>query len=277
MSTIEISGLKTVTSYDSKTMTNKYTYVLPYSSDTKQLAFRFGSQINDENTNWIYTATDKGSKTGGLDIVGSLDGGSNWGATSYNFSGLHYLVEKNNVIYLAKLEADPSDNKTASAKTFYQLNVSKETLEEKSASTLGISLSVNAEVCYDSDTPYLVVKADVRGADKLGVIMDTLVAPKDSADSVAADQVKIEKTNNGFKMEGSDYKFSVFLKNALGVDDVTRFWYGSYTGISGLNYLSTVFSNSGSNLPANTDSAISFSWDLPSTGQVSKSFRVTIE
>lgn len=274
---IEISGLKTVTSYTSKTVTNSYTYVLPSSNDAKQLAFRFGSHINDEGTNWIYTATDKGSKTGGLDIVGSLDGGSSWGATSYNFSGLHYLVQKGSDIYLAKLEADSSDSKKASANTFYLLNVSKETLEEKSASTLGISLSVNAEVCYDSDTPYLVVKADVSGVSKLGVIMDTLVAPKDSADSAAADQVKIEKTNNGFKMEGSDYKFSVFLKNALGVDDVTRFWYGPYTGVSGLNYLSTVFSNSGSNLPANTDSAISFSWDLPSTGQASKSFRVTIE
>ena len=278
---LDITGLKTVTTYTTKSSINTYSYVLPSSNDEKQLAFRFGSQINDSKTNWIYTATKtedgSGSKTGGVDIVGSKDYGSSWGATSYNFSGLHYLVEKNNVIYLAKLEADPSDNKTASAKTFYQLNVSKKSLEEKAASTLGISLSVNAEVCYDSDTPYLVVKADVSGADKLGVIMDTLVAPKSNATAQDADSVTIEKTNNGFSMAGDRYKFSVFLKNALGVDDVTRFWYGPYTGVSGLNYLSTVFSSSGSNLPANTDSAISFSWDLPSTGQTSKSFRVTIE
>ena len=272
---VDISGLKTVTSYISESVANNYTYVLPSSSDKNQLAFRFGSQINDENTNWIYSAAGSGINTGGLDIVGSLNGGSSWGATSYNFSGLHYLVQKGNDIYLAKLAADNSDNKKAKADIFYLLNVSKETLEEKSASTLGISLSVNAEVCYDSDTPYLVVKADVSGADKLGVIMDTLVAPEKQATDSKADSVTIKETNNGFKMEGSDYKFSVFLKNALGVDDVTRFWYGPYTGVSGLNYLSTVFSNSGSNLPANTDSAISFSWDL--SGSCEKSFRVTIE
>lgn len=275
---IEISGLKTVTSYSSKTVTNNYTYVLPSSSDKNQLAFRFGSHINDSSTNWIYTATDKGSKTGGVDIVGSLNYGSNWGATSYNFSGLHYLVQKGSSIYLAKLEADSFDNKKAKADIFYQLNASKKTLEEKSASELGISLSVNAEVCYDGETPYLILKADVSGVSKLGVIMDTLVAPEDSANSAAADQVKIEKTNNGFKMEGSGYKFSVFLKNALGVDDVSRFWYGAYTDTSGaLGYLNTVFKQSASGPASGVDSAISFSWDLPYTGQASKSFRVTIE
>ncbi len=277
---IEISGLKTVTSYSSKTVTNSYTYVLPSSNDAKQLAFRFGSHINDSSTNWIYNAnaTDSGSKTGGVDIVGSLDGGSNWGATSYNFSGLHYLVQKGNDIYLAKLEADPSDNKTASAKTFYQLNASKKTLEEKSASELGISLSVNAEVCYDGETPYLMLKADVSGVSKLGVIMDTLVAPENKATDSNADSVNITETNNGFKMEGSGYKFSVFLKNALGVDDVSRFWYGAYTDNSGaLGYLNTVFKQSASGPASGVDSAISFSWDLPYTGQASKSFRVTIE
>lgn len=272
---IELSTLKTVTSYNKWISSKSYSYVLPASNDQNQLAFRFGSQINDERTNWIYTATDKGSKTGGVDIVGSLNYGSNWGATSYNFSGLHYLVQKGSSIYLAKLEADSFDNKKAKADIFYLLNASKKTLEEKSASELGISLSVNAEVCYNGDTPYLLLKANVSGADKLGVIMDTLVAPENKATDSKADSVTIKETNNGFSMAGDGYKFSVFLKNALGVDDVTRFWYGPYTGVSGLNYLSTVFSNSGSNLPANTDSAISFSWDL--SGSCEKSFRVTIE
>ncbi len=277
---IEISGLKTVTSYASKSVTNSYTYVLPSSNDAKQLAFRFGSHINDEGTNWIYTATDKGSKTGGVDIVGSLDGGSNWGATSYNFSGLHYLVQKGNDIYLAKLEADTSDSKKASANTFYLLNASKKTLEEKSASELGISLSVNAEVCYGGETPYLIpyliLKADVSGVSKLGVIMDTLVAPEKQATDSKADSVTIKEPNNGFEMEGSGYKFSVFLKNALGVDDVTRFWYGAYTDTSGaLGYLNTVFKQSASGPASGVDSAISFSWDL--TGSCEKSFRVTIE
>lgn len=273
---IEISGLKTVTSYSSKTVTNSYTYVLPSSNDAKQLAFRFGSHINDEGTNWIYTATDKGSKTGGVDIVGSLDGGSNWGATSYNFSGLHYLVQKGNDIYLAKLEADNSDNKKAKADIFYQLNASKKTLEEKSASELGISLSVNAEVCCNGNTPYLLLKANISGANKLGVIMDTLVAPESNATAQDADSVTIKETNNGFSMTGDGYKFSVFLKNALGVDDVSRFWYGAYTDTSGaLGYLNTVFKQSASGPASGVDSAISFSWDL--SGSCEKSFRVTIE
>lgn len=279
---IEISGLKTVTSYDSKSVTNQYTYVLPSSNDKKQLAFRFGSHINDSSTNWIYTATKtedgSGSKTGGVDIVGSLNYGSSWGATSYNFSGLHYLVQKGNDIYLAKLEADNSDNKKAKADIFYLLNASKKTLEEKSASALGISLSVNAEVCYDGETPYLILKADVSGVSKLGVIMDTLVAPENKATDSNADSVNITETNNGFKMSGSGYKFSVFLKNALGVDDVSRFWYGAYTDTSGaLGYLNTVFKQSASGPASGVDSAISFSWDLPYTGQTTKSFRVTIE
>ena len=274
---IEISGLKTVTSYSSKTVTNSYTYVLPSSNDAKQLAFRFGSQINEERTNWIYNATDKGSKTGGVDIVGSLDGGSNWGATSYNFSGLHYLVQKGDSIYLAKLEADSSDNNKAVVNKFYQLDVENKKVTD--AENLGISLSVNAEVCYNGDTPYLLLKANVSGADKLGVIMDTLVAPEDKATNSTADSVSIEETNNGFSMAGDGYKFSVFLKNALGVDDVSRFWYGAYTSENGLGYLDSVFTNkqSGFSQNQNKDSAISFSWDLPYTGQASKSFRVTIE
>ncbi len=276
---LDITGLETVTVYKPDYKINSYNYVLPSSSKAKQLAFRFGSQINDSKTNWIYTATKtedgSGSKTGGVDIVGSLDKGKHWGATSYNFSGLHYLVQKGDSIYLAKLESDSSDNNKAVVNKFYQLDVENKKVVD--AENLGISLSVNAEVCYNGDTPYLLLKANVSGADKLGVIMDTLVASEDKATNSTADSVSIEETNNGFSMAGagSGYKFSVFLKNALGVDDVTRFWYGPYTGVSGLNYLSTVFSNSGSNLPANTDSAISFSWDL--TGSCEKSFRVTIE
>lgn len=270
---LDITGLETVTVYTPNNKINSYNYVLPSSSKAKQLAFRFGSQINDSSTNWIYSASGSGINTGGVDIVGSLDGGSHWGATSYNFSGLHYLVQKGDSIYLAKLEADSSDNNKAVLNKFYQLDVENKKVVD--AENLGISLSVNAEVCYNGETPYLVLTASVEGADKLGVIMDTLVAPESNATAQDADSVTIKETNNGFEMEGSDYKFSVFLKNALGVDDVTRFWYGPYTGVSGLNYLSTVFSNSGSNLPANTDSAISFSWDL--SGSCEKSFRVTIE
>ncbi|WP_027727955.1 hypothetical protein [Treponema sp. C6A8] len=272
---IEISDFTKVTDYTSWTRSDTRSYVRPSSvTNAKQLAFRFASMINEVNTNWIYTATDKGSKTGGVDIVGSLDGGKNWGATSYNFSGLHYLVQQGNSLYLAKLEE--SSGNTTKAEKFYLLDVSEKTAAEKSADDLGISLSVTAEVCYDGDTPYLLLKADVSGADKLGVIMDTLVAPETNATKPDADKVKINPSNNGFTMAGSGYCFNVFLKNALGVDDVSRFWYGSYTGTGpNLGYLNSVFTDTNSESDAG-DSAISFSWDLLSREQTSRSFRVTI-
>ena len=280
---IEISKLESVTSYGTRTSsTNSYSYVLPSTTNKKQIAYRFGSQINDSATNWIYTKTttpaESGSNTGGVDIVGSLNNGSTWGATSYNFSGLHYLVKAGSNIYLAKLEADPSDKNKATVNTFYLLDAGTQTVEEKSAADLGINLSVNAGVSYAGTTPYLLLQATVSGADQLGAIMDTLVAPESDATDSSADSVGITETNNGFKMTGSGYKFNVFLKNAFGVDDVSRFWYGAYTDTSGaLNYLTTVFENETPALASGADSAISFSWDLESTSETSKTIRFTIE
>ncbi|SFI45829.1 Cadherin-like beta sandwich domain-containing protein [Treponema bryantii] len=278
---IELSTLETVTKYEKWTSSESYSYELPVTTKKKQIAYRFGSQINDTRTNWIYTATknEQGQPdTSGIDIVGSLDGGSTWGATSYNFSGLHYLLKSGENIYLAKLEADTLDNSKASVNTLYLLNVDKEKAEVKNAADLGIELTVNARVSYAGETPYLMLTATVKGADQLGAIMDTLVASEKFATDAGADSVSIKATTNGFKMAGDGYKFSAVLKNAVEVNDVSRFWYGSYKEISGaLSYLKTVFTTTE---PANEDvddSAISFSWDLNPGEEAAKTIRFTIE
>ena len=81
---------------------------------------------------------------------------------------------------------------------------------------------------------------------------------------------------DGFIMKGSDYTFTVCLKNAFGVDDVDRIWYGAYD-TTNFSYL-RVFENNSSNssLPDRTDSAASFSWDLGSESSYTKTIRISM-
>ncbi|MCR4953811.1 MAG: hypothetical protein K6A43_07000, partial [Treponema sp.] len=280
---ILISTLKTVTEYKKWTRTDSYSYVLPEVANKNQLAFRFGSKITDENH------PAKNIEHGGIDVIATKDGGTTWGATSYNFSGLHYVVQIEDEMYLAKLSIQNSyseNSTTATATEYHKISlengVYKIESEAADATALDCELTVNAFVKYDGETPYLSISANVKSAantaSKLGVIMDTLVADDSKATDHNADSVEIKETNNGFEMEGDGYKFNVLLKNALEVDDVDGFWYGNYinTATTNYSYFENVFDSSAACSSSTSDSALSFFWNLDS-GENTKTIRLSVE
>lgn len=282
---IQISELESITTYGTWSSSTTYSYTLPSSVYAKQLAYRFGSEISD-STNIIKTlADDLELTTGGLDVIGSLDYGSSWGATSFESSGMHFLVKAGSDVYLAKLEADSDSSNSASATAFYKITEGSAGYDASSTMSLaedtGLALSVTADLCYDEETPYLLVQSNLENSSgesvSLAIIMDTLVAAESDADQASNDSVSITETNNGFSMSGSDYTFTFFLKNALEVDDVTRFWYGEYNTSGIYNYLETAFETTTSSLTSDQDSAVSFGWDLGSVTSASKSIRLTVE
>ena len=76
-------------------------------------------------------------------------------------------------------------------------------------------------------------------------------------------------------MKGKDYNFSLILKNAFEVDDVTELWYGAYNNG---NFFNKIFdTNKTSGLRNNEDSAVSFYWDLGSQTSSTKRIRIIME
>lgn len=276
---ILISTLQTVTEYSRWTRSNSYSYVLPQTGNENQIAFRFGSKITDENH------PAKNIEHGGIDVIATKNNGTNWGTTSYNFSGLHYVLLSGNEMYLAKLEADTENSTDAVATAFYKIYLENNVYTVNSQSLtpheLGANLYVQAFVKYDGKTPYLSIAARVNSADsanvtKLGVLMDTLVADDSKATDSKADSVEIIETNNGFEMAGDGYKFNVLLKNALGVDDVDGFWYGDYVNGVNYSYFTNLFDSDSVCSSSTNDSALSFFWNLDQNN-CTKTIRLSVE
>ncbi|MCR4734237.1 MAG: hypothetical protein K5829_04415 [Treponema sp.] len=271
-----ISTLTSVTEYLSWSNTQNYSYQLPASTYQNQLAFRYASLITDNNH------PAKGLEHGGIDVIGSTDSGSTWGTSSYNFSGFHYVIKLDSKLYLVALRANENSSTEGKAFAFYEIsqqngiytiNSESEDLETSN----GLIFNVNSIVQYDGENPYLTVSAEVESDSELslGVIMDTLVAEESKATDPTADSVEIVETNNGFEMAGDGYKFNLLLKNALGVDDVDGFWYGSYTNETSYSYFQTLFDSSAECSSSVDDSALSFFWNL-SSGSNTKIFRLSL-
>lgn len=281
---IPVSKLVTVTETKNWSNTNKYT---SYSGTdhNRLIGYAFGSKVYDEN-NPIYT---KSSGNGGLDIIGSLDAGKSWGVTSYGCSGLQYFVKVGEDIYLARFDADKSNTvsgvTTNTAAAYYKLGKDDEAIGYTSTNTtltlddtINVGLTIKAEVQYDEETPYLKLTHSVTGGGpvSVGAVMDTLVADSfDAAKSADNDSVAVTETSSGFTMKGSTYKFEAFLKNSLGVDDVSNFWYGVYSNENGFNYFDTVFGSVAPSLTEGQDSTLSFRWDSVAPGE-SKVIRFTL-
>lgn len=267
---ITIPSLTTITETGTYEYSSEYSYVLPATDASSLVAYRFGSVIADTST----FLGSSGNCFGGIDIIGTSDS-STWYESSFGQSGFQLVMNVDNSDYWVELD------KNGQATAFYTVDFTNKKVTQLTAdevTTLGIALSVIPSFQYEGDTPYLSLTFDVTNSSgktvKLGASIDTLVGTVADSTKAANDSVTVEETDNGFVMLGNDYKFTVVLKNAYGVDDVSRLWYGAYdsTNFSHMK----VFENASGSLPSRTDSAASFSWDLGSNTSYSKTIRINM-
>ncbi len=267
---ITIPSLTTITKTETYKYSSEYSYVLPDTEASSLVAYRFGSVIADTST----FLGSSGNCFGGIDIIGTSDS-STWYESSFGQSGFQLVMNVDDSDYWVHLD------ETGTATAFYTVDYSTNAvtaLTDDQVAALGIGLFVIPSFQYEGDTPYLSLTFDVTNSSgktvKLGASIDTLVGTVADSTNVRNDSVTVEETDNGFIMLGNDYTFTVVLKNAYGVDDVSRLWYGAYdsTSFSHMN----VFENASGSLPSDTDSAASFSWDLGSNESYSKTIRINM-
>ncbi|WP_407429513.1 hypothetical protein, partial [Treponema sp.] len=240
----------------------EYSYEMPSTCYDSTIAYRFGSLLADGSafTNGYF---------GGIDIIGTPDK-STWYESSFAQSGFQLVANVGGTDYWIKL------NENGSAESFYTIDSNWTTISE--AENPGIALTVTPSFQYEGETPYLSLAFALENTSgkevKLGASIDTLVGTIAGSTDSTNDSVTVEETDNGFVMKGSDYNFTVVLKNAYGVDNVSRLWYGAYDN-SDFSHMN-VFEDKTSSLPSGTDSAASFSWDLGSETSCTKTIRITM-
>ena len=266
---IALPKLTTITDTETFTTSTEYEYILPAATTDSLVAYRFGSVIADESQ---FLGSTK-SYFGGIDIIGTQDR-TNWYESSFAQSGFQLAVNVDGIDYWVGLDEQ------GEAKTFYTVDFDSTTVTEVSeAENPGITLSVSPSFQYEGETPYLALTFALENPDgkevKLGASIDTLVGSIEDCTKIDNDSVTVEETDNGFVMAGRDYSFRVVLKNAYGVDDVSRLWYGAYDPENFTHM--KVFEDGTSSLASGDDSAASFSWDLGSDTSIRKTIRITME
>ncbi|MCR5725035.1 MAG: cadherin-like beta sandwich domain-containing protein [Treponema sp.] len=266
---IALPTLTTITETSTFTTSTEYEYVIPSPKQDTMVAYRFGSVIADEST---FLGETK-SYFGGIDIIGTSSGtGSSpaWYASSFAQSGFQLAVNVDGTDYWVTLD------ETGKSTAFYTVDFSTRTVGE--ATDPGITLEVKPAFQYEGDTPYLALTFNLTNpsgkAVKLGASIDTLVGTIEESTNGQNDRVTVVETDNGFTMNGSDYTFTVCLKNAYGVDNVDRIWYGAYDSASFTHM--NVFTNENGSLASGEDSAASFSWDLGSETSYTKTIRINM-
>ena len=262
---IELPSLTTITEFSTYEFSSEYSYTLPSTDATSKIAYRFGAVIADEST---FLGKTK-SYFGGIDIIGTSDNAT-WYESSFAQSGFQLVVNVGGEDYWVKLDEN------GKSEMFYTVDFTNKTITE--AENPGISLTVTPNFQYESETPYLALTFNLENTSgksvKLGASIDTLVGTVAESTKAANDSVTVANTDNGFVMKGNDYNFTVILKNAYGVDDVDRVWYGAYDS-SAFKHMS-VFTDKTSSLSKGTDSAASFSWDLGAETSYEKTIRINM-
>lgn len=281
--TVAIPELTTVTEVTRQTISTEYTYEVPTTTNSSRLAYRFGSVIADESSFLgPKPEENKPGYFGGIDITGTNDS-STWYESSFGQSGFQLVMNVADSSSASGTDYWVALDENGRAAKFFTVDFTGRTVTELSpdeVTELGIGLTVEPEFKYEGETPYLALRFNVTNSNekfiKLGASIDTLVGTIAQSTAAANDRVRVEETDNGFIMKGSDYTFTVCLKNAFGVDDVDRIWYGAYD-TTNFSYL-RVFENNSSNssLPDGTDSAASFSWDLGSESSYTKTIRISM-
>ena len=263
---IELPALTQVTGTAAAANATDYTQATS-NTYTYAMAYKFGSTIGDE-------ASSLKGYFGGLDVMGGKASSgtvSTWYVSSFAQSGWQYVVKVGNTDYWVQLGTNGVSSK------FYTLDANFNPTE---VSNPGITLTITPTIEYDGTgadaTPYLILKHVLNNTSgktvKLGAVIDTLVGTVGQSTDAVNDSVSVTSTNNGFNMAANGYKFSVILQNASGVDNVTRFWHGTYSN-SSFGYLNA-FSNSGDG--GSGDSAASYSWDLGSETSYTRTIRISM-
>lgn len=256
-----IPEYQVITETEKKSVTKNLTYEVPVDV-TGGLGYRFGSVISDESLKVK-------DFFGGIDIVGSSDG-KTWYENSFGGSGFQFVMNIDGKNHWVKLD----ENGKLSALYTYEENQTP----KLAAIPEGIDFGVVPQFVVENEVQYLELEFVVTNknamAVKLGAAIDTLIGTVEESSKAVNDRVNVKPTNNGFTMNGKKYSFSVIMKNAYGVDDVTDFWYGAYD--SG-NFLFNIFDeNKNSGLKENEDSAASFYWDIGEETVSSKKIRITM-
>ena len=257
----EIPEYTIITETSKTEVTKNLTFEVP-AEITGGLGYRFGSVISDESIvvkNYF----------GGIDIAGSSDG-QTWYESSFGGSGLQFVLNIDGSNYWVKLN---SEGKLAALYSY-----DGKTVPQAVEKPEGIDFAVEPQFIIENENQYLELKFVVTNQNgksvKFGAAIDTLIGTMEESSTASNDCVKVKDTNNGFTMIGNDYSFTMILKNAYGVDDVTELWYGPYH--SG-DFLLEVFDNKESGLKENEDSAASFYWDIGEEKESSKTIRIFME
>ncbi len=287
---IAIPALTTITETTTFTTSTGYEYTLPATAQSNMVAYRFGSVIQDE-------ASALKGYFGGLDIIGTGTGTAGtpvWYASSYAQSGFQFVVN------VAESESDSGTDywvafdSTGAVTGYYKIDFDSVTASQNESdylyttdaftSATGVSVSLTPVMQYEGETAYLALTFTVTNENgsyvRLGSSIDTLIGTVAESTDSANDSVTATKTDNGFTMSGESFVLNVILKNAYGVDDVTRLWDGKYvttaaSGETAYNHM-RVFSNDGDELSSGDDSAASFSWDLGTDESYEKTIRITM-
>ncbi len=263
---LNIPEYEEITETETKEIITEKSFVVP-ANVTHGLAYRFGSVISD--------TTRAKDFFGGIDIIGTSDG-SKWYESSFGGSGFQFVLNINGKNYWVKLD---SEGKLEKLYTYDGKNIPKE-VSDSELKEMGVNLTVNPIFVSDNEANYLELSLKVNKGNKtdvkLGAAIDTLIGEIHEANVAANDSVRVEETNNGFTMKSKEYSFSVILKNAYNVTDVTDLWYGYYDGGKYLTQVFDIVKKSG--LKPDEDSAASFWWNLnDAESEVIKTIRISMD
>ena len=258
---ISIPNYQQVTETTSNIVSTEYDFFVPLGTNAG-LAYRFGSVISAESL-------PARGYFGGIDIAGSPDG-STWYESSFGGSGFQFVLNIDGSDYWLQL------NENGSFKQAYTYD--GQTVPSETELPEGINFSLEPQFVSEGDNLYLELEFNIENTNgyqvKLGAAIDTLIGKLEDSKNPKNDRVKVQETNNGFTMAGKNYSFTVVLKNAYNVDDVSSLWYGAYDNG---DFLTRVFDQTQrSGLRENEDSAASFYWDLGNAASSSKKIRITM-
>ena len=207
--------------------------------------------VNGDYPNMLAFEFKKSPRTGCgvIDFVGKVNNGAMM-QTTYNYQGFAYSISVDGG---SARNLDLVDNGDGTATAV--------------DSASGVTVTLAVEITMSGDTPYIKLThtVDPKGHTvKLGSWTDTMVG--------TADNVPIECKGWGYFLDGA-IKLSLYLRNSMGVDDVSGWWYGTWSSAQ-----SKVFSTENPTKKlTNTDSGAAFHWSgISGTAPVTKTIRMTL-
>ncbi len=257
VSPLEESDSYTTENINIDSTTREYN-VGTFGTNLNQMGYRFGSKLTKTGAS--------PQDTGGMDIVGKLDG-EDWSNTSFQGGGWHY-----------KLKAGAAEGWVHIPDTYDGNSYINET-------TTGLQFKLGVKIMYANGVPYAEITHTVRnnsGAQinniSLGASSDILVDGADIANPSPPDlPLEVSRTNYGFKAVGGSYTFGIYCRNPEWTGNnrsVSTFWAGQF-GYEDEN----VFKDNTITGEAVYDDAAAYSWNignLAAGAEVSRIIRISL-